>query len=186
MRTAYLDIETKYTGKYTPPEDRFFRDSEHHLVTVLGLLVVDGASENFVQLLGAQATKAELLRLLGATERIVTYNGRSIPDAGTGRVGFDFPVIAAQLGVTLDKEFQHTDLVHTCWKLGLYGGLKKVEEKVGLRRKLPGKDGRWAMEMWLKYEKTGRKEDLEELLLYNREDVYMLRELEEKLKSWRK
>jgi uncharacterized protein YprB with RNaseH-like and TPR domain len=186
MRTVYLDIETKYVGHFKPPEDRFFRDSRHHIITVLGLLVVDGTQEEFVQLVGSAATKQALLTTLGDAKRIVTYNGRSIPDPGTGKVGFDFPVIAAQLGVVLDQQFRHTDLVHRCWELGLYGGLKKVEEKVGLCRTLPGKDGRWAMEMWLKYEATGDRKPLEELLHYNREDVYMLRELEAKLVNWKR
>jgi len=97
------------------------------------------------------------------------------------RVGFDFPVIEAQLGVALDREFAHTDLVPECWKRNLYGGLKKVEQALGLQRKLPGKHGAWAMETYRTYVKTGDKKCLEEFLAYNREDVFMLREVEQRL-----
>ena len=73
------------------------------------------------------------------------------------------------------------DLVPECWKHDLYGGQKKVEETLGLRRELPGKHGAWAMETWRKYLETGKKGYLDDLLLYNKEDVFMLREIESKL-----
>ena len=116
-------------------------------------------------------------------ERIVTYNGRSLPDKVKGRVGFDFPVIAAQLGVVLDKEFAHRDLVPECWARSWYGGQKKVEERLGLKRQLPGKGGAWATEAWREYRKSGERKFLEELLLYNREDIFMLREIEARLEK---
>jgi len=50
-------------------------------------------------------------------------------------VGFDFPVIAAQLGIVLDKEYHNLDLCPEMLETRtLYGGLKKVEQKLGLRR----------------------------------------------------
>jgi len=181
MTVAYLDIETNYVGTFSPTEDRFFRDAKHHLITVLGVRLVIGEMDNFVQLVDSGVTREELLGVLRGVKRIITYNGRSIPDSIKGRVGFDFPVIEAQLGIVLDREFKHTDLVPVCWKKGLYGGQKKVEETLGLRRTLPGKHGAWAMETWRKYLATGEKKPLEELLLYNKEDVFMLRELETRL-----
>jgi uncharacterized protein len=181
MAVAYLDIETNYIGTFLPTEDRFFRDAKHHLITVLGVRVVDGEADSFAQLVHTEATRERLLRALGGVTRIVTYNGRSIPDVVKGRVGFDFPVIEAQLGIVLDREFAHTDLVPVCWQKGLYGGQKKVEETLGLRRTLPGKHGAWAMDTWRKYLASGEKNLLEELLLYNKEDVFMLRELEHRL-----
>ena len=180
MKVAYLDIETNYVGKYEYPDDRFFRDSKNHLITVLGVRVIDGKEDEFFQLVGEGVRKPELLRVLAGVRKLVTYNGRSIPDDMKGRVGFDFPVIAAQLGVVLDREFPHTDLVPECWKHKLYGGQKLVEQTLGLRRKLLH-DGAWAMEVWRAYQKTGKKQDLDDLLLYNREDVFMLREIERKL-----
>ena len=120
-------------------------------------------------------------RALEGVEWIVTYNGRSIPDRVRGYKGFDFPVIAARLGVVLDKEFKHTDLCPECWKAGLWGGQKAVEQALGLKRKVPGKDGKWADMTWKKYEASGDKRCLNDLLAYNREDVFMLRRIEEAL-----
>ncbi len=179
MRTAYLDIETSYTGPFT--DQRLFRDTKNHRITILGIRIVDGDSDSFIQLVGADVTREKLMAALEGVERLVTYNGRSHPDAMKNRQGFDFPVIAAQLGVTLDDVFQHDDLCPRCWKASLYGGLKVVEQKVGLKRRLPGKDGKWADLAWKEYERTGDRRLVDELLAYNREDVFMLAALEEKL-----
>ncbi len=97
--------------------------------------------------------------------------------------GSIFPVIAAQLGVVLDQEFAHVDLCPECWRKGLWGGLKVVEQSLGLKRKLPGKDGKWADEMWKKYETTRDEAIKKEVLAYNQEDVMMLRAVEEALQK---
>jgi uncharacterized protein len=181
VRVCYLDIETNYIGQYE--DQRLFSDCVNHQIIVLGVRIVDGDDDEFVQLVAEEVTKSELLRVIRGVQRIVTYNGRSIPDRVKGRIGFDFPVIEAQLGIVLDKKFKHTDLVPECWKRGLYGGQKKVEETLGLRRKLPGKDGAWAAEMWRTYTRTQNKKYLEQILAYNKEDVFMLREIELKLQG---
>ncbi len=179
--TAYLDIETNYVGAFPPTDDRFFRDYRNHQITVLGIRAIGPESDSLVQLVDKDVSRAALLDALRGVDRLVTFNGRSLPDCLKGRVGFDFPVIAAQLGITLDREFPHTDLVPECWKRGLYGGQKKVEQRLGLSRKLPGRDGAWAMEMWREFVRTGEKRCLDDLLLYNKEDVFMLREIELRL-----
>jgi uncharacterized protein YprB with RNaseH-like and TPR domain len=179
MRIAYLDIETDYTGKLSGQQ--LFEDYANHRITVVGVRVMEEQADEFVQLVGSAVSKDSVLRALAGVETIVTYNGRSIPDRLKQRVGFDFPVIAAQLGVVLDREFPHKDLVPECWNRKLYGGQKKVEVALGLKRTLPGKDGAWATAMWREYQRTGSKEQLEQLLLYNKEDVFMLREIEIRL-----
>jgi uncharacterized protein YprB with RNaseH-like and TPR domain len=181
MRIAYLDIETDYVGRHTGQQ--LFEDYANHRITVVGVRVVEEKEDEFVQLVGTAVSKDAVLRALAGVGTIVTYNGRSIPDRIKQRVGFDFPVIAAQLGVVLDREFRHKDLVPECWERKLYGGQKKVEEALGLKRKLPGKDGAWATAMWREYQRTGSKEQLDDLLLYNKEDVFMLREIELKLEK---
>jgi uncharacterized protein YprB with RNaseH-like and TPR domain len=181
MKSAYVDIETNYTGKHQDQER--FTDYEHHTITVFGVRILDSKSDKFFQLVGKDITRAGVLKALEGVRRIVTYNGRSIPDEIKGRVGFDFPVIAAQLNVVLDREFPHLDLVPECWKRNLYGGQKKVEQALGLRRQFEGGEGAWAVETWRKYIDTGGKKYLNDLLAYNREDVYMLREIERKLKT---
>lgn len=181
MKTAYLDIETKYVGKFS--DQRLFRDCKNHVVTVIGVRVLDGANDAFIQLVGKDATKANLMLVLKGVESLVTYNGRSIPDEVKGYTGFDFPVIAAQLGVVLDREFPHVDLCPECWRKGLWGGQKVVEQSLGLKRKLPGKDGKWADETWKKYEATNDEHHKNEVLAYNQEDVFMLRRIEEALQK---
>jgi uncharacterized protein len=183
MTFAYLDIETNYIGKFKSDDQRFYRDSKNHLITVLGVRLFGKNDDQFIQLFDQEISKHKLLEILRPVTKLVTYNGRSIPDTLKRRVGFDFPVIAAQLGIILDEEFNHTDLCPECWKRGLYGGQKKVEQILGLERKLPGKDGAWAMEAYRSHIKTGDQETLNELLAYNREDVFMLREIELKLAS---
>jgi len=179
---AYLDIETNYVGRFPDSDMRMFRDYPNHKITVLGLRISDGARDQLVQYVGEEVSKEALLQALAGVELLVTYNGRSIPDA-KGRVGFDFPVIAAQLDVVLDRMFRHTDLVLACWRKGFYGGLKKVEEALGLKRTLPGRDGRWAMTTWRKYSETHNPRLLEELLAYNREDIMMLEKVEQALRA---
>lgn len=181
VKVAYLDIETDYVGVYT--DRRLFRDYKNHRIVVVGVLLVEGSENRFVQLVGENVTKDGLLENLAGVGKLVTYNGRSVPDTLKGSTGFDFPVIAAQLGVVLDRQFQHIDLVPECWKRNLYGGQKKVEERLGLQRVLPGKDGYWAAQMWRKYRETNDRRYLDDLLTYNREDVFMLREIELRLQS---
>jgi len=181
LKTAYLDIETDYVGPHRPPD--LFKDYANHKLTVIGIRIVAGDEDNFVQLVGEQITRESLLAALAGVERIVSYNGRSKPDNVKGSIGFDFPVIAAQLGVVLDREFQHTDLVPLCWQKNLYGGLKKVEIALGLKRKLPGKDGLWANQTWREFLRTRDQTLLDALLAYNKEDVFMLREVELALRS---
>lgn len=177
MKSAYLDIETNYTGEFT--DQRLFKDCKNHKITVIGIRLMSGAGDSFLQLVGDDVTRLKLMTALGGVDRVVTFNGRSIPDKVKGYTGFDFPVIAAQLGVVLDKEFKHTDLCPESWKAGLYGGLKRVEQALGLKRELQGKDGLWAQGAWRQYKASGDERYLNELLAYNKEDVYMLRRIEE-------
>jgi uncharacterized protein len=179
VKVAYLDIETDYVGKHSPPQ--LFKDFKNHLITVLGVRVMDSDNDSLFQFVGQDITRANLLDALAGVQKLVTYNGRSKPDKLKGTVGFDFPVIHAHLGVQLDAEYDHLDLVPECWKKNLYGGLKKVEQALGLKRQLPGKDGLWAMQTYREYVKSGDKMLLDEVLLYNKEDVFMLREIERKL-----
>ena len=176
MKIAYLDIETTYVGNF--PFPKLCQDHKHHRLTIIGIRILDGPNDFFVQLVGDEINKASLMKALEGVGRIVSYNGRSIPDKQKGYVGFDFPVIKAQLGVVLDTVFPHVDLCPLCWKANLWGGLKAVEQTLGLKRKLPGKDGAWADLTWKQYQATHQANLLNDLLAYNKEDVYMLRELE--------
>ena len=184
-KTAYLDIETDYVGPFAPPDKRLFKDFPNHKLTVIGIRIVGENEDRFVQLVGPDATRENLMKELAGVTRLVTYNGRSLPDKIKASTGFDFPVIKAQLGVTLDEILPHDDLVPLCWAKNLYGGLKKVEIALGLKRKLPGRDGLWANQVWREYQRTHDQKLLDELLAYNKEDVFMLRDVELALLSRR-
>ncbi len=181
MTIAYLDIETDYTGRFS--DKRLFKDHANHRITVIGVRVVDRTKDVFLQLVCENISKHALLNALNGTDLIVTFNGRSIPDRFKLSTGFDFPVIASQLGVVLDRDFQHLDLCPLCWRHGLWGGQKAIERSLRLKRNLPRRNGDWAAITWKKYEATRDENLLKALLEYNREDVFMLRRIQEALEK---
>lgn len=154
MRT-YLDIETSFQGR----------------ITVIG---VYRPTCGFKQIWGNDITRESLMELLEETKTLTTYNGTR----------FDLPVINRHLGVCLSKLFNHRDLLFDCWNFRLYGGLKVVEEELGIERKTKEINGFMAMELWENYQRNGNSESLEKLLLYNQEDVLNLVRLEEKLDNF--
>ncbi|HUW22680.1 MAG TPA: ribonuclease H-like domain-containing protein [bacterium] len=149
---AFLDIETSFEGE----------------ITVLGIYRGDGT---LIQLVGKEITKPNLLKSLVGTTAIYTYNGSR----------FDLPVIKEKLSVDLDDFFATYDLMYDCWERNLYGGLKKVEQILGIKRRLKEVDGWVAMELWYQYEKENNKKALQVLLEYNKEDIVNLPILMEKL-----
>jgi uncharacterized protein YprB with RNaseH-like and TPR domain len=81
----------------------------------------------------------------------------------------------------LEKRFLHRDLMYDCWAQSLYGGLKKVEIRLGIHRDTEGVDGIEAMRLWERFRRQTEMEALEVLLRYNREDVENLEALALKL-----
>jgi len=156
---AYLDIETTGLSLYIDN------------ITVIGIYVVRGRGGSLVQLVGEQVTKTNLLKSLDGVDRIYTYNGSR----------FDLPFIQSSLNVDLVESFQHRDLMYDCWRNNLYGGLKAVEEQLGIVRRLKGINGYEAVRLWWKYQNQRDRHALRTLLEYNREDVVNLRILREVL-----
>ena len=149
---AYLDIETSFDGS----------------ITVVGLHAED---RGMIQLVGGKISDLALWRALEGVKTICTYNGSR----------FDLPVIRRRLGLDLAKEFRSHDLMYVCWRHGLFGGLKRVEEQLGIPRRSKGIDGFDAMRLWSRFEDGGDVESLEVLLTYNRDDVLNLSVLEARL-----
>jgi hypothetical protein len=149
---AFLDIETSFEGE----------------ITVLGIYRRDGT---IIQLVGGEITRSNLLKSLTRITTIYTYNGSK----------FDLPIIKEKLGIDLDDYFATYDLMYDCWQRNLYGGLKKVEQMLGIERCLKDVNGWRAMELWDEYEKGNNREALQVLLEYNREDILNLPILMEKL-----
>jgi uncharacterized protein YprB with RNaseH-like and TPR domain len=71
-----------------------------------------------------------------------------------------------------------------CHARNIFGGQKATERALGVKsRLLPDKDGKWAMEMWGEYIKTGNIAYRDLVLIYNREDIWGLKEIEAALRE---
>jgi hypothetical protein len=122
---------------------------------------------------GGDISEVALWKALEGVQVICTYNGSR----------FDLPVIRRRLGVDLLSSFASHDLMYDCWRHRLYGGLKRVEERLGIFRRSRGIDGIEAMRLWHRYETTRDRGALMTLLDYNREDVLNLEVLDRILKG---
>jgi hypothetical protein len=148
---CYLDIET--TGYYGD-------------ITVLGLY--DGYNtKTFVK--GESLFKDRIEEELSRYKMFITFNGAS----------FDLPVIRRQFNI--DFNVPHIDLRFAAKKIGLSGGLKKIEQEIGINRaeEVQGVTGEDAVMLWRQYRATGEKKYLDLLVQYNEEDIVNLKQLSE-------
>lgn len=152
--SLYLDIETNYAGE----------------ITVVGLY---GKSIGLVQLVRPHISQEALQSVLPPVGKLYTYNGHC----------FDLPVIRKRLGVNLREQYECVDLRFACQRIGWRGGLKKVEQQLGIPRKLPEITGMMAPWLWEQYWIENDKKALKLLLDYNREDVMNLRLVRRALKQ---
>ena len=158
-RRAYIDIET--TGF-----SRYFFD-----LTVVGIGMEKGGEVEVLQFIESDLCDYKLLKALKGVDEIYSYNGSR----------FDLPFIEAKLQLNLNSCFRHTDLMYHCWRNDLTGGLKVVERKLGIKRKLQGVDGYIAVQLWWEYVNNNDKRALQILLDYNKEDVVNLKVLRQRL-----
>lgn len=149
MMHAYLDIETSFDGS----------------ISVLGIYRPDWGT---VQLVGGGVSDVNLYAALADITTIVTFNGSC----------FDLPIIRKSLYADLKREYAHNDLLYICRRRGLRGGLKVVEQRLGITRETAGISGWDAPRLWKRYEYGGDHAALQTLLRYNREDVVNLALLE--------
>jgi uncharacterized protein YprB with RNaseH-like and TPR domain len=94
--------------------------------------------------------------------------------------GFDLPMLQKRfLGLRFDQI--HIDLCPTLRRVGLRGGLKKIEHGLGIARtpETVGLNGYDAILLWRQYERNRDESALERLIAYNREDVVNLERLSE-------
>ena len=156
---AYLDIET--TGL----------SWDHCDLTVVGVATFRGTDCQVGQLVGERIGAEGVLSLLEGADEVYTYNGNR----------FDLPFIKRRLGLDLKTCYRHTDLMYDCWRQQLKGGLKAVETRLGIQRKLTEMDGFMAVRLWWDYVNNANAQALRTLLEYNREDVVNLHILRDKL-----
>ncbi len=149
--TAYVDIETTGLGGTAS-------------ITVIGLY--DGLrTRTYI----AGDNLDEFAEDIARYSLLVTYNGAT----------FDLPFIRRAFPhLVLDQ--LHVDLRYALGRLGLRGGLKAVEGRLGLKRdeRVVGLDGWDAVRLWHEY-LAGSEESLETLVLYNTADIENLEVLME-------
>ncbi len=144
---AYVDIET--TGLSPKRDD----------LTVVG--IYDGEdAKTYVHGINLD----DIIEELAKYELLVTFNGAR----------FDLPFIK-QKYPQIEFNQLHIDLMYPLRRIGLSGGLKKIEQELGISRsdETTGIDGFEAVRLWRRYER-GEEGALELLLEYNREDIVNL------------
>ncbi len=150
---VFLDIET--SGYYGD-------------ITVIGLY---DNKETMTMVKGFNLDRELLRKTLERYNLIVTFNGSS----------FDLPVIERYFQGVLPS-VPHIDLRHVCAKIGLMGGLKTIEQKMGIDRpeSVQGVSGEDAVYLWQRWKATGNKEYLQKLVEYNEEDIVNLKPIAER------
>jgi hypothetical protein len=151
---VYLDIETDSI-------------QGHGDITVFGLF--DGVDSK-IMIKDINLDYNSLKEELKKYKLIVTFNGSS----------FDIPFINKRYpGVIPDVA--HFDLKSVTRRVGLDGGLKKIESELGINRRdlVDGMDGGDALRLWKMYKATGDMHYLNLLVEYNEEDVVNLKKIAE-------
>jgi len=159
---AYLDIETTGLSR------------EYSEITVIGLLVTGHRSRRFVQLIENEISEEKLFDALDGVSLLHSFNGHR----------FDLPFIRYKLGINLRDHFDCCDLMETCHRCNLRGGLKLVEQTLRIPRKSHGINGFEAVRLWWRYKNDYDEDALKTLLEYNREDVINLELLKHKLATY--
>ncbi len=113
----------------------------------------------------------EFITYIENFDAIATFDGEKM----------DIPFIQRKLG--FDFYHIHFDLFKISRKLGISGGLKQIENYLGISRNiknLDGIDGKTAIYLWKEYQLTNDTRYLDTLLAYNIEDAVNL----EPILSW--
>jgi len=131
-------------------------------ITVVGLY--DGHDYKCL-IRGRDLTEEALNREFSRYKYLITFSGSV----------FDIPFLSSSMKGFLTCDIPHFDLCSGARRLGLKGGLKKLEPRFGIKRHeaVCGLDGYDAVLLWQKAKK-GSKEALDRLILYNREDTVNL------------
>lgn len=143
-RIMFLDIETTGLSHY------------YDEITTVGWSI-GGRAETFVK--GGDAE--HLLRDIASAKVLVTFNG----------IRFDARFLRQEFpGITIPDV--HVDLMYLCRRVGLTGGQKVIETRLGLdfREGLGDVDGFAAVLLWHRYLR-GDVEALSRLIRYNRADI---------------
>jgi hypothetical protein len=148
----YLDIETDGLGRYSD-------------VTVIGLY--DGYDTKLM-IKDINLDVYALKKILSQYKILVTFNGSV----------FDVPFLEKRYPGVIPS-IPHFDLRFCCDRVGLKGGLKEVERKLGIKRNKIVEDlyGGDALRLWKMYKNSGDEHYLNLLVEYNEEDCVNLKKI---------
>jgi uncharacterized protein YprB with RNaseH-like and TPR domain len=151
-KTAFLDIET--TGM----------DPENSIVTVIGIHSPKNGTRVFIDGFNLDEFPEAIQRY----DVLVTFNG----------MAFDVPFLKSAF-YDLDLPRAHIDLRWLTRSVGLCGGLKAVERKIGISRpdsvsEISGLD---AIILWNQYQRNHDEHALRKLVRYNLEDTVNMERL---------
>jgi len=180
-RDRLADDDARYFDQQFPSSERWrlyenFRDGacffdiettgldEHR--NVVTTVSCHQAGETTTLVRGDDLSAGNLRAAFADADLLVTFNGAR----------FDVPFLEHNFDLSLDHP--HLDLMYPCKQLGLSGGLKQIEQDVGIERDRPDISGRDAVRLWREHER-GKDGSLETLVSYNREDTVNLETLSE-------
>lgn len=148
-KIAYIDIETTGLSRWMDE------------ITIIGIYdsITPYIYVNGINLIEAREKLKEF-------DILVTFNGKQ----------FDMPFIEHHFSHKYDVI--HLDLRYMLKELGLQGGLKSIENQLGINRggDLTGVDGFEAVRLWYQY-KRGYQNALQKLIRYNEQDIVNLKSL---------
>ncbi len=112
------------------------------------------------------------LDFLEDVKLLVSFNGTS----------FDIPMIKNYFRIP-KLEIAHIDLRWLSYQIGLKGGLKKIETKLGIKRSdsIDGLNGLDAIYLWIDWKNYQNRNSLEKLIEYCTQDVISLEILAKKI-----
>jgi len=147
---VFLDVETTGISPRSP-------------ITMVG--VFDGTRMHTL-VRGQNLTRTNLGGILSGAKIMVTFNGSS----------FDIPMIKSQFPGIVPC-IPHVDLKHPLRRLGLVGGLKRIERELGIERdrRVEYMTGEDAVYLWRLWERNGNRNALDLLTEYNAEDCKNLK-----------
>lgn len=145
VRIGCLDIET--TGL-----------SRQDSITIIGLL-----TNEWMKVFVEGKNLSEFITWISQVDILVSFNGKR----------FDVPFIEKHFKMNL--LIPHVDLLDVLHALGCSGGLKKCEKQAGaFNRKTEEIDGKKAIGLWEQYTSENNSDALNQLVLYNVEDILAL------------